>query len=177
MLRSTLTGAGLLLALSAAAADKTPAPRLSRPGSAELTAAIKARDEAVFAAVFDRCDLAAVGKLITEDLEFYHDQGGVTADSGPAFVESIRQLCARQASGEDYRSRRELVADSLFVQPLGDYGAIETGTHRFYRLDPGKPARLTGEARFAHVWKNDAGSWKLARVLSYAHSEVPTAGD
>lgn len=167
--------AALLSVLSAAdaAAEKIGAFPLSKPGSAELTATIEARDKALFAAVFDRCDIEAVRGLVTDDMEFFHDQSGLNADSGNAFTESIRKLCARQASGEDYRSRRDLVPGSLFVQPLGDYGAVETGVHRFYRLDPGKPPRLTGEARFTHVWKNDNGSWRLARVVSYAHSQAP----
>lgn len=174
--RSTL----LLLACAATCAGAAESPadlRLSRPGSAELTATIRAQDQALFAAVFDDCNVDAVGDLVTADLEFFHDKGGLSADSGAAFVDSIRKLCARQASGEDYRSRRELVADSLFVQPLGDYGAIETGIHRFYRLQPGKPESLAGEARFAHVWKNEAGHWRLARVLSYAHSDADRDSD
>ncbi|TDR46501.1 uncharacterized protein DUF4440 [Tahibacter aquaticus] len=169
------TAAALLSLLTAgdAIAGEASTFPLSRPGSAELSATIEARDKALFAAVFERCDIAAVRSLVTDDMEFFHDQSGLNAESGDAFTDAIRKLCARQASGEDYRSRRELVPGSLFVQPLGNYGAVETGLHRFYRLDPGKPPRLTGEARFTHVWKNDNGTWRLARVVSYAHSQAP----
>lgn len=160
---------GALVFVASARAEK---PRLapSRPGSPELRATIRDKDAALFAAVFDRCDFDAIAALVTPDFEFYHDQWGQTADSGAAFVESIRNLCARQARGEDPKSRRELVADSVFVQPLGDYGAIETGVHRFYRLAPGEADTLAGEARFAHVWKKDGTQWRLARVLSYEHA-------
>lgn len=159
--------------LAATAHAETPL-RLSRPGSAELSATIKAQDTALFAAVFEHCDFAAIDALVTPDLEFYQDQWGLIAESGGAFVDSIRKLCERQARGEDPKSRRELVAETLFVQPLGDYGAIETGEHRFYRRVAGSPDVLTGQARFAHVWKKDGERWRLARVLSYAHGEAPT---
>ena len=46
---------------------------------------------------------------------------------------------------------------------------METGEHRFYALVNGQPDRLTETATFAHVWKDDNGTWKLARVLSYNH--------
>lgn len=29
-----------------------------------------------------------------------------------------------------------------------------------------------GEARFLHLWKNDGGVWKLARVVSDEHHEA-----
>lgn len=152
-------------------------PRLtpSSPGSPELRAAIQDKDAALFTALFEQRDLDAVDALVTTDFEFCHDQWGQIADSGAAFVEPVRNLCARQASGEDPESRRELIADSLFVQPLGDYGAIETGRRRFYRLAPGEPDTLAGAARFAHGWKKDGAQWRLARVLSYEHSATKEA--
>jgi hypothetical protein len=51
----------------------------------------------------------------------------------------------------------------------GRNGAIESGTHRFYAMSNGKPNRLTEVAQFIHVWKEENGRWRLARVLSYDH--------
>ncbi len=137
--------------------------------SRELTATIERLDRELFAAVFGRCDPVRVRELVTDDFEYFHDKWGQTADSGDAFAEAIMGLCARQVSGEDFRSRRELVAGSLEVFPMNQYGAVETGVHRFYRLTPGKPDELTEVARFAHLWREQDGRWRLARVLSYAH--------
>ncbi len=55
------------------------------------------------------------------------------------------------------------------VFPLNNYGAIETGVHRFYAVSKGKPNTLTEVAQFTHVWKEENGQFRLARVLSYDH--------
>jgi hypothetical protein len=112
---------------------------------------------------------ALLATLVTEDFEMYHDKGGLIATSGAQFVKSIEGMCARRKTGEDYRARRELVAGSMKVYPLNNYGAVQVGEHRFYQLLPGKPEKLVEVALFTQVWKKGAGSWKLARVLSYDH--------
>ena len=134
-----------------------------------LTDEIAAADKAFFAAVFDTCDTAALAKRVTADFEMFHDKGGLTSSSGAQFVKDIEGMCARQKTGEDYRARRELVPGSLKVYPINNYGAIEVGEHRFYKLTPGKPEELVEISRFTHVWKKVESGWKLARVVSYDH--------
>jgi hypothetical protein len=134
-----------------------------------LTQEIAAADAALFAAVFDRCDAEKLAKLISDDFEMYHDKGGLIAASGEQFLDSTRKMCARQKTGEDYRARRELVPGTLKVYPLKNYGAIEVGEHRFFKLDPGKPEKLVEVGLFTHVWKKEESGWKLTRVLSYDH--------
>ena len=159
----TLSLALLVVAFAANAQSAGPAQTQA------LTDEVAAADKALFAAVFDTCDTATVAKMVTDDFEMYHDKGGLTAKSGADFVKSIDGMCARQKTGEDYRARRELVAGSLKVYPLNNYGAVEVGEHRFYKLMPGKPEQLVEIALFTQVWKKDPAGWKLARVLSYDH--------
>ena len=135
----------------------------------QLTDEIAAADAALFSAFFDRCDITALSGMVTEDFEMFHDKGGRVAGSGKEFITSLEGTCARQKTGEDYRARRELVAGSLKVYPLNNYGAVETGEHRFYQLLPGKPEKLVEVALFTQVWKKEATGWKLARVVSYDH--------
>ena len=151
--------------------DVAPGIRLT-PGPAVTQAIIDGvlrADHALFAAVFDTCDAEAVAALVTDDMEFFHDKAGLTTTSGAAFVDAIRGKCARQASGEDFVARRERVEGSVRVYAVNHYGAIEVGEHRFYAVVDGQPDRLTETARFTHVWKNDEGTWRIARVLSYDH--------
>jgi len=62
------------------------------------------------------------------------------------------------------------VPGSLKVYPLNNYGAVEVGVHRFFKLTPGKPEQLVEVSQFTHVWKKEEESgWKLSRVLSYDH--------
>src|ERR1700740_1090920 len=74
----------------------------------QLTDEITAADAALFAAFFDRCDVAALKTMVTDDFEMFHDKGGFNAKSGKEFIANIEQTCARQKTGEDYRARREL---------------------------------------------------------------------
>jgi len=127
------------------------------------------QDSVLFDAIFNTCNLEKIGELVTDDFEFYHDKWGLIATTGAQFVESIKNLCERQAKGVDYRARKELVKGSMTVYPLNNYGAIQMGVHRFYAKTEGKEDKLTEVAKFTHVWKKDAGKWKIARVLSYDH--------
>ncbi len=153
----------MLFAGSAAAQTAGPAP------TQQLTDEIKAADLALFSAFFDRCDVNALKTMVTDDFEMLHDKGGRVAASGAEFIKNISGTCERQKTGEDYRARRELIESTLKVYPLNNYGAIEVGEHRFYKLTPGKPEELVEISLFTQVWKKEGTAWKLARVLSYDH--------
>jgi len=130
---------------------------------------VVAADQALFSAFFDRCDVEALSKMVTDDFEMFHDKNGYMTKSGREFLDGIKGTCARQKTGEDYRARRELVPGTLKVYPLDNYGAVEIGVHRFYQLLPGKPEKLVEISQFTHVWKKEESGWKLSRVLSYDH--------
>lgn len=155
----------LLCLLSAAAVAQTAGPAPTQA----LTDEIKAADAALFSAFFDRCDIPAFAALLADDFEMIHDKGGRIAGSKAEMISNSEKICARQKTGEDYRARRELVAESLKVYPVNNFGAIEIGEHRFFQLLPGKPEKLVEVALFTQVWKKEADGWKLTRVLSYGH--------
>jgi len=159
----------LILAALAQAAS-TPPPPAPVPQGAALTDAVRAADTALFDLFFTRCDPAALAAMVTPDFEMYHDKGGVVATSGQAFVSLYAEQCAaRAATPDSWRSRRALVPDSLHVDPVPGYGAIEEGDHLFYERKGEGPERLAGRAHFVQLWKLEDGQWRLARVLSYAH--------
>lgn len=170
------------LAVGSAFAGDAPLQRVRMPDgytltagparSAVLTDEVAALDAQLFDAIFTHCNADEVARLVVDDLEFYHDKWGF--DPSVNFVESIRGMCKRVQSGEDFRARRELVAGSLEVYPIRDYGAFETGAHRFYRVEAGKPDVLTETGKFAQLWKRgEDGKLRLARVISYDHVLAP----
>jgi ketosteroid isomerase-like protein len=165
MLRKSLT-VGLLLLIAAA---HLPAQTAGPARTQQLTDEVAAADLALFSAFFDRCDTAALAKMVTDDFEMFHDKNGFMTKSGKEFLDGIAGTCARQKTGEDYRARRELVPGTLKVYPLNNYGAVEVGVHRFFQLLPGKPEKLVEVSQFTHVWKKEESGWKLSRVLSYDH--------
>lgn len=126
-----------------------------------LTVTIAASDRALFDA-YNSCDLPKLGLMVTEDLEFYHDQAGLMRGRVP-FVEAIKaNICGKV--------RRDLVPASLEVYPLKGYGAVEIGVHTFCPADTGGTCRAPGApAKFVHVWRQTDGNWILARVISYDH--------
>ena len=126
---------------------------------AELDKALTALDAALFDA-YNKCDLEKFGALIDENVEFYHDQGGVTLGRA-ALVESVKNnICGKVT--------RELVPGTLQVFYMKGYGAIEMGVHRFHH--PGhEDTEGVGEGRFVHLWQYKDGAWRIMRVLSYDH--------
>ncbi len=133
----------------------------------ELFDLLKAKDSLVFNIAFNNCDTALFRILLSEDLEFYHDQSGFS-DSKEMFIQSFPNLCQM-----NYKPIRVLADNSLQVFPLHNndrlYGAIQTGIHEFYGMIEGKPRYLTSTAKFTHVWILEKGDWKLKRILSYDH--------
>jgi hypothetical protein len=122
---------------------------------------IKQMDSLLFDA-FNKCDTAASKSFFTNDLEFYHDKGGLTG-----YEENMRSI--RKRCSASYTVRRELVQGTLEVFPVKEYGAIQVGSHRFYFRNKGEKEQLDGTFRFVHVWKNENGKWKIARVVSFDH--------
>jgi ketosteroid isomerase-like protein len=132
----------------------------------QLKQQIAQMDAALFAA-FNHCDIARFTALLTPDVEFYHDESGRML-SAQSQTDSLKILCAEQL--KNGKLRRELVQSSLEVYPVGNYGAVEIGTHNFYRTLPGKPEKLTTVAKFVHIWQQDGQQWRVSRIISYAHS-------
>ncbi|WP_323846822.1 nuclear transport factor 2 family protein [Microbulbifer magnicolonia] len=153
-------------------------PVVSGPStSSELVAEITDADRILFDAVFNNCDLDASQDLVTDDFEFYHDKWGKNADSGAEFLSSVADMCEGRQSGRNVKARRELVADSVKIYPLNNFGAIQIGTHKFYGLPEGKEPVLRETGQFTHVWQKVSGKWKLARVLSYDHKPAQGASE
>jgi Domain of unknown function (DUF4440) len=134
----------------------------------QLTATIIRLDSAFWNA-YNNCDTAQFINYLTDDVEFYHDKGGITIGA-PALIYSLdKNLC----SNPDYHLRREAVAGTVKVYPMKKgneiYGAIITGEHVFYVSEKGKPESLDGDANFTQLWLLRNDTWKMARILSFNH--------
>jgi len=152
-----------LLALFAAPAAAQAIPTLdSIKSQAELDKAIATLDGALFDA-YNRCDLEKFGSFFVDDVEFYHDQGGVTLGKA-ALLDSVKKnICGRV--------NREVVPGSIQAYYMKDYGAVEMGVHRFHH--PGHDdTEPIGEAKFIHLWQYKDGAWRITRVISYDHHVI-----
>jgi hypothetical protein len=151
----------ILVSFAFICADQVNAQTNQNLPPRELTKKIASMDSILFYA-FNTCDVNLSKSLFTEDLEFYHDAGGLT--NYAQNVNSIVQRCSRET-----KVRRELVKGSLEVFPIKDFGAMEIGSHRFYYTEKGQAEKLDGTFKFVHIWKNVNGDWKISRVISYDH--------
>jgi ketosteroid isomerase-like protein len=148
-----------LLALLAGRADSQALESIK--SQAELDKTIASLDAALFDS-YNRCDLEKFSTFFTDDVEFYHDQGGVTLGK-----EKLTESVKKNICGSDVR--RELVPGTLQAHHMKGYGAVEIGVHRFYHP---KSNTTTGEARFIHLWQYKDGAWKITRAISFDHHDA-----
>jgi hypothetical protein len=129
---------------------------------------LKAQDSVFFERGFNRCDLNYLKDKVTDDLRFYHDQGGFQ-DKTKFLENTANNICG---SG-DKKPIRKVDTESLEVFTMNSdgklYGAIQTGIHHFYLRENGKEDLWTSTAKFTHLWILEKEIWKLKEVLSYDH--------
>ncbi|WP_067029690.1 nuclear transport factor 2 family protein [Allomuricauda sp. CP2A] len=130
---------------------------------------IRALDSIIFERGFNACAISEIEPFIADDLEFYHDEAGITQGK-EAFLSTIRQnICSNTKS----KPIRKLGKDDFKVYPLFEdgvlYGAVQNGEHEFYSKEDGKEPYLTSTALYSHLWIKKDNIWKLKRVLSFDH--------
>src|SRR6266487_2436136 len=145
---------------------QTPAQSTANVAPKDLYNALAELDSILFATVYT-CNPGKAASFFTDDLEFYHDRGGLTK-SRKTFIEQLKKNFCNEANP---KLRRELVKGSLKVCTINNYGAVQVGEHCFYVTEKGQPEKLDGEAKFAHIWKLENGEWRISRVLSFDHKE------
>lgn len=156
----------LLLASALNGCKQNPVPANApeaayHPVSAELFEEIRLADSLMFAA-FNAHNTSKLMSFFESDLEFYHDKGGRTD-----FAKTSNGFEQLFANNTNTGLRRDLVAGSLEVYPIVDYGAVETCLHRFCHQENGKED--CGTFKNIMIWKKTDSGWKVSRVVSYDH--------
>jgi hypothetical protein len=158
-MKKTMALLPVLLAIAPLFAPLTYIHAQTASTPAPLFQTIQSLDTQLFEA-YNHCELEKFGSLLADDLEFYHDVGGLSR-SRQTTVEGVKNnICGKVT--------RELVPGTLEVYPIANYGAVEIGVHRFHH--PGQDnVNPVGEAKFIHLWQNKDGAWKVTRVISFDH--------
>lgn len=137
--------------------------------NSDLFQQLKSLDSLLFDRAFNHCELEYLEKHVADDLEFFHDQGGIDK-SRAAFIAKVE---ANICSNPTMKPIRKLVAGSMKVFPLYTqgklYGAIQNGSHEFFIKEPEKEVYKTSIAKFTHVWLVKNEEWLLSKVLSFDH--------
>jgi ketosteroid isomerase-like protein len=129
-----------------------------KPDDLALYNAIVAQDS-IFFNYYNTCDknLDKYGNFYSDNVEFYHDQGGLMTSKNELIEATKKNICGKVT--------RELVKESVEVYPIHDFGAIEIGLHKFKNNQ--EPADTPSKiGRFMIIWKKENNSWKISRVVS-----------
>jgi len=126
-----------------------------KPDDQELYNTIVAMDKAYFDA-YNSCDLNTQTALYSEDIEFYHDQGGVMTAKEDIIDAIEKNICGKVT--------RELVEGSIEVYPIKDYGAVQIGYHKFHNNE--EPNAPSNPSKFILLWQYDNDAWKITKVIS-----------
>jgi hypothetical protein len=110
----------------------------------------------IFFTAYNTCDLETQEQLISEDLEFYHDKGGLSTSKTEMLAALKNNICGK--------IRRELVEGSIEVTEIPDFGAVQMGLHKFYNNE--EPNAISKPSKFVTLWKKTAQSWQMTRVIS-----------
>ncbi len=131
-------------------------PKYQRTVSKELYDSISALD-GIFFNAYNNCNLKILDSFISEDLEFYHDKGGLSTSKKEIMKALENNICGKVT--------RELLKGSIEVYQIPDYGAIEMGFHGFHNNQE-KESGPTHFSKFVHIWHQVNNQWKLTRVIS-----------
>lgn len=126
------------------------------PDDLELYNEIINMDTEFFAA-YNRCDMKKQGKIYSESIEFYHDQGGVMTSKMGILEATEKNICGKVT--------RHLVPGSIEVYPIKDFGAIEFGKHTFKNNQESSdtPSQI---GKFVIFWEKINANWKITKVVS-----------
>lgn len=117
----------------------------------EVYKTLKANDSLLFQHSFNKCELQYLDQLISDDFEFYHNNGGIL-DTKKQFIQTMKDgICD---SNNTTKSSKELVGE-LQVFPLYSdeklYGALQNDIHNFHETT--NRTKVAGStAKFSHLW-------------------------
>ena len=146
---------GLLLVSTFLSCKSNAVIKKYTPSNSQLYQTILAMDKTFFDA-YNTCNLEAQASIYADDIEFFHDQGGLMTSKTDIIEATKKNICGKVT--------RELISGSVEVYPINNYGAVQIGYHKFYNNQ--EPDAESVASKFIAVWHLDNGNWKMTRVIS-----------
>ncbi len=106
---------------------------------------------------YNSCDLKTQSDLYSEDIEFFHDKGGLSTSKSDLMNALEVNICGKVT--------RELVQGSIEVYPIKDYGAVEIGLHKFHNNQEPE-GTISKIGKFVLLWEHKNNTWKITKVIS-----------
>lgn len=112
--------------------------------------------DSIYFHAYNTCDMETQRAIYAEDIEFYHDRGGLVTDK-EAILKALEENICNKVT-------RHIIPGTLEVYPIPNHGAFAMGYHRFEnKMEPDAPSI---PSRFLAVWTKNSESWQLSRVIS-----------
>ncbi|TSE08562.1 nuclear transport factor 2 family protein [Aquimarina algiphila] len=105
---------------------------------------------------YNTCDLKKQADIYSDDIEFFHDKGGLMTSKQDIIDGTKRNICGKVT--------RTLLKESVEVYPIHDYGAVQIGFHKYYNNQ--EPDAESIPMKFILIWNNQNGKWKIKKVVS-----------
>ena len=112
--------------------------------------------DSIFFTAYNTCDLDQQSELISEDIEFFHDKGGLSTSKSDIMEAMKNNICGKVT--------RELIKGSIEVYPILNYGAVQIGYHKFFNNQ--EPDAISNPSKFITIWKNENDTWQMSRIVS-----------
>ncbi len=112
--------------------------------------------DSIFFTAYNNCNLEQQTALISEDIEFFHDKGGLSTSKTDIIEAMKTNICGKVT--------RELIKGSIEVYPIHNYGAVQMGYHKFFNNQ--EPDAISNPSKFVTIWKKDNNDWKMTRIIS-----------
>lgn len=142
--------------LTVAKTKETILPKYT-PANQKLYDTIVALDK-IFWEAYNQGDLNTVIDLMTDDHEFYHDQGGAM------FSKEKIAIQIRKFYNKDLGIVGETVEGTNEIYEIPNYGAVQLSYQRFH--DKANP-EWSPPARAIVLWKKTSKGWLQSRVFSF----------
>jgi ketosteroid isomerase-like protein len=112
--------------------------------------------DSIYFDAYNTCDIKTQVSIYADDIEFFHDKGGLSTDKKELLKSLKENICNKVT--------RTLIKGSVEVYPIKNYGAIQIGYHKFYnKLEP---KAKSAPSKFIVVWKKENNNWKMTKVIS-----------
>ena len=105
---------------------------------------------------YNTCDMKTQAALYDENIEFFHDKGGLSTNKKELLKALEDNICNKVT--------RTLIKGSIEVYPINNYGAIQIGYHKFFNKE--EPDAISTPSKFIMVWKKTNNNWKITKVIS-----------
>jgi ketosteroid isomerase-like protein len=112
--------------------------------------------DSIYFTAYNSCDLKTQSSIYADDIEFFHDKGGLLTDKNVLLKSLEENICNKVT--------RTLIEGSVEVHPIKGYGAIQIGYHKF--LNKLAPDAESIPSKFIVVWKKEKENWKITKVIS-----------